>query len=354
MPGADEHEAFPDCAPIFVVGAPRSGTTLLTWILDAHPAIAIADELIYFDIILGARAEVPALDSPERIARFFELLPTMDHVRYWRGMEGVLAEVRRRLMATPRPSYDRLFLLLMQVYAERRGARRFGDKTPWNVRHLERIARMFPNARIIHLVRDPRAHVASRRKLPRTSNDVVTSAVKWKLDLVAARRFASSPLATPASFLELRYEDLVREPEAQVRRVCAFLDERFEPGMLAFHADHDVMFKDQPWKEGVFRPVHAGSLERWRAELSPAQARLIELVCGSEMRRHGYAPDSPAAPLATALQLGTELRQWRRFKREDKARRRRESHIRIVHGSLPLYRLALSHLRSWLDDRARE
>lgn len=348
MASPAQDESFPGHAPIFVVGAPRSGTTLLTRILDAHPAIALTDEIIFFDIILKARAEVPALDSAERIDRLFELMPAMDHVRYWRGMEATLAETRRRLLAAPRPSYALLFLLLMQVHAEQKGARRFGDKTPWNVRHLERIVGIFPDARIIHLVRDPRANVASRRRLPDTSQDVLSNAVKWRLDVLAARRFAEGPLATPARFHELRYEDLVQEPEARVRAICAFIGEPFAPEMLAFHTDHDVMFKDQPWKEGVFRPVNTGSLEQWRKALSPAQARLIELVCAREMARHGYPADAAASLTRVAAQLPRELGAWLRFKRQEAARRRQERGIRFEHRSGALYLLLLDLLRSRL------
>ena len=94
MPEPYVSEVFEDCAPIFIVGAPRSGTTLLERMLDAHPAIAIADEIIFFDIILQARERVPELDSPERIRHFFDLLPAMDHVRYWNHADEILSQVK--------------------------------------------------------------------------------------------------------------------------------------------------------------------------------------------------------------------------------------------------------------------
>jgi hypothetical protein len=346
--GTAGQESFPDYAPVFVVGAPRSGTTLFMRILDAHPELGIADELIYFDIILNARSVVPALDTPERIEQFFTLLPRMDHVAYWSGMEEILAEAKQRLLADPKASYPRLFLYLMQAYADRKGATRFGDKTPWNVRHLDEIVALFPNARIIHLVRDPRANVASRRKLPRTSQDVVTNAVKWKLDILAARRFARGPHGSAQNYLELRYEDLVREPDARVRAVCAFLGIPFDPAMLAFHHSREVMFRDQPYKEGVFRPVHADSLESWRRELRPAQVRLIETICADEMRHFGYERAGEAAGAAATLrQLATEGARWLAFKRSEVGRHKARG-IDFYHGSAPLYRLLRSLTRSHL------
>lgn len=339
-------QVFSDVSPIFVVGAPRSGTTLLSRILDGHPALGIADELIYFDIILNVRSVIPELDTPERIERLFQLLPKMDHVPFWQGMEQVLAETRRRLLADPAPSYPRFYLLLMQVYADQRGAVRFGEKTPWNVRHLDEIVALFPQARIIHLVRDPRANVASRRKLPRTSRDVVTAAVKWKLDVLAGRRFATGPNATPANYIEQRYEDLVADPEPQVRRLCAFIGEPFDPRMLALEREPDVMFKDQPWKEGVFKPVHTGSLQAWRKELTPAQARIVELVCAAEMRHFGYPLDGGGSLLGAGLRLPAEAVDWIGFKRADAKRKKAATDIEFAHGSLPLYRLLLNTVRA--------
>ncbi len=336
---------FRDVSPIFIVGAPRSGTTLLSRILDSHPSLGIADEIIYFDIILQARSVVPELDTPERIERFFELLPRMDHVRYWQGLDEVLAEVKRRLLAEDTPGYPRFYLLVMQVYAEQRGAARFGEKTPWNVRHMDEIVALFPEARIVHIVRDPRAQIASRRKLPRASRDVVTMAVKWKLDVEAAARFADGPNATPENYMELRYEDLVAGLEPQIRRVCEFLREPFHTNMLTFHREQDVMFKDQPWKEGVFRPVHTDSLQAWRKELTPSQARIVEIVCGAEMHRHGYAADSGGSALGAAVRLPAEALQWLRFKWRESVRKRTDTEIEFAQGSLPLYRLLANLVR---------
>jgi hypothetical protein len=277
----------------------------------------------------------------------------MDHVRYWHGIEGVLGEVRERLEADPSASYQRFFLFLMQAYAARRGATRYGDKTPWNVRHLATILRWFPNARIIHIVRDPRANVASKRQLPRTSKDVITSAVKWVIDVDAAARFARSEAATPERFLEIRYEDLVREPERVVPRLCQVIGVPFVPEMLDFHRSSEVMFKDQPWKEGVFRPLAPGSIDRWRSELQPAQVLLIELLTAGAMRRYGYERLATAAAAWRVLpvQIVREARLWLQFKRADRARRRGEQEVDFGNGSATLYRLLLRSVWHLLSGR---
>lgn len=336
---SEVERVFSDVAPIFVVGAPRSGTTLFQRILDAHPRIGVADEIIYFDIIVNVRSEVPDLKAAGAIDALFERLPKMDHFHNWNGLDEVLAVVRRELMEDPDPTYPLFFLKLMQVYARLRGKVRFGDKTPWNVRHLDEILAIFPDARIIHLVRDPRANVASRVELPRTSKDVITAAIKWRIDVEAARRFATGGKAHAGNYLELRYEDLVSDPEPWVRKVCAVVGEEFDPAMLNYHQSRDVMFKDQPYKEGVFKPVNTASIDAYKKRLKPAQIRLIETVAGPSMKRLGYArlPAAEGGYGAMPLQLVQEVAAWRRFKAEERQRVAAETGIKFRSGNASLY-----------------
>jgi len=331
---ADPHglgARFEDCAPIFVVGAPRSGTSLLARVLDAHPAIGLADELCFFDIVLSARWEVPELDSPERIARFLELLPRMDHVRYWADGEALIAAAAERLRADPAPSYAHCYRHLMEARAAAVGARRFGEKTPWNVRHLEALEALFPNARFVHIVRDPRAVVASKRKLPRTSTDFVTNAVKWSIDVAAAARYRESSPERTARLLEIRYEDLVRNPEAVHRRVAAFLGEPFDPAMLAFNEVGTPAFGNQPWRDGVRRPLFDSSLASWRNEFTPAQLWLIQRLTRAEMARYGYTPEPiPVRQrLVLPLQVLREFAAWLAFKRAERPLARRRTWYRF-------------------------
>ncbi|MEZ5845577.1 MAG: sulfotransferase [Geminicoccaceae bacterium] len=339
-------EVFGDVSPIFVVGAPRSGTTLLERMIDAHPAISITDELCFFDIVLQISEEVPDLRGRANVDALMSRLPQMDHFRNWNGIDTVLEEVGERLAGDPKASYQRLFLQLMQVYAGQQGARRFGDKTPWNVRHLPTLLRWFPDARIIHLVRDPRANVASKIDLPRTSGDVLTATVKWRMDVDAGDRFEASGAIPADHFLTVRYEDLVQESERVARRICDTIGEDFAPEMLTFHRRRDVMFKDQPWKEGVLRPMSTGSLDAWRERLPPVRSMLIELVAGSAMRRHDYRADPRGLRrwLAVPAQLVREFAMWRRFKREERERRKAEPETRFVADNRGFYKLALESL----------
>jgi hypothetical protein len=326
-----EHEledAFPDCAPIFVVGTPRSGTTLVQRMLDAHPNLAVFDELTYFDGILKLRTRVPDLRAPGAVDRLFEAIPRLEQYPYWRNVDDLLAETRRRLAADPRPSYPRFYRYFLEAHARRAGKRRWGDKSPANVRRLDALWRMFPGARVIHAIRDPRATVASRLKAEWSSSEVLSTALKWRLDVEAGRRFAAGGQAQAAAYAEVRYEDLVRDPERELRRLCRHLGEPFASCMLDYHRSSDVAFQAAPWKAGVFRPVSAASIDRWRSEISPPRLALIELVAGGTMRRLGYEPtpigygDRARMP----IQAAREIALWVAHRRAIARRRAAQPH----------------------------
>ena len=350
MPEPYVSEVFEDCAPIFIVGAPRSGTTLLERMLDAHPAIAIADEIIFFDIILQARERVPELDSPERIRYFFDLLPAMDHVRYWNHADEILSQVKARLLADARASYGRFYRYFMEAWAQRAGASRFGEKTPWNIRHLAELRRMFPNCRIIHMVRDPRAVVASKMALPRTSRDILTNAVKWWLDVQQARDFVEADAANARRVLEIRYEDLVAQPREVLQQVCDFIGEPFDARMLTYAESADVNFRNQPYHRGVFKPVFSSSLEAWRRSLNEAQLVLIQLIGGPLMNVYGYAklPWSSSAAARLPLQMLREMNAWRSFKRAERQLREEEADITFRYEADAQYVMLRSMLWSRL------
>ena len=304
---------FPDADPVLVVGAARSGTTLLQRMLDSHPELSVLDELTYFNGILQLRPAVPDLAAPGAVERFFELLPRLDQYPYWNGMEDVFAEVRRRLAADTRPSYEAFYLHAMQAHAARGGKRRYGDKTPENLRSLDELAAIFGRLQVVHIVRDPRANVASRKATEWSSADVVTNTLKWRLDVTAARRFAA--MAAPGAYHELRYEDLVTEPEATLSRVCAFLGVGFAPAMLDTERKA-ALFRNSSWKDNALRPVSTDSVARWRTTLGRGQLGLIQATAGPMLRQHGYAPERLTAVdwLRAGSRAPVELGRWLRFK----------------------------------------
>ena len=215
--------------PVIVLGVSRSGTTLLKEMFDAHSELAIPTESYFIPQLAGRhgdRVDVEAfLADLGRLARVSEWGVSLDQIR------GHLPE---------RPTFAEAIQAVYLAYAEAQGKSRFGDKTPAYMQELELLARVFPDAQYVHLVRDGRdagLSFVDMRRRPRFNwarpRGLAAFACQWKLEVEAARTFGRR--RGPQRYLELRYEDLVAEPEAKLRGVCEFLGLGFEPAMLEYH-----------------------------------------------------------------------------------------------------------------------
>lgn len=273
--------------PVFVVGAARSGTTLLQSMIDAHPDIALVGELHFFDQILRLRESIPEPLDGKAIEPLRRGILTCHAVQFVPEIERALDLALPRLAADPRPTYGQLLRRMLEAFRELRGAGRVGEKTPTNIRYLPEIVALFPDARIVHILRDPRDSISSRIRYPFSSPSVIFNTLLWKIEMMLAFDFRAAE-AGNERYMEVRYEDLVQDPERELRRVCRFIDVDYAEDMLAGHQRVDLMVKDEPWKEGVGKPVNSRSVGAWRQRLAPAEVGLIEAVGGAFVERTGY------------------------------------------------------------------
>jgi hypothetical protein len=294
-------------APIFLVGCPRSGTTLLRQMLDAHPQVAIAPETFFVYKFWRRRRRYGDLHDDANLGRL------VDDLLAFRGVADVDLD-RGALWEKARHSdrrYRTLFALFLRQFAEEGGAALVGEKTPNHVFYLRLLRRWFPAARFVHVLRDARAVVNSWRGLPWSSRRLWRDAARWREHVAAARRSQMG-----GALRTVRFERLVRAPERELRRLCAFLEVDFTPAVLRFHeegADEalpaPVNTEREPWKEKATRPLDPSVAERWKSELTAAQVAQIEGRAGREMRRWGYVPQTPHGSLAR-VRAETQVREW--------------------------------------------
>jgi hypothetical protein len=224
--------------PIVIGACPRSGTTLLLSILDAHPDIH------------SIRKQTYAFTRWDREGR-----PT-------------------RL--------DRLYRQLL-LHPPRGSCRRWCEKTPKNIQHFGRILSWFEEgARLIHIVRDGRDVVTSRH--PRHRPDQYWVSVRrWVGDVRAGMAYAHSPLVHT-----VRYEDLIGDFEGRLRELMEFLEEPVAPEVLDwFH--HTSVKRSRHWTDSVQR-LHTRAVGRW--DQPEHRERLEEFMADGEAlalsRRLGY------------------------------------------------------------------
>jgi hypothetical protein len=295
----------------FIVGPHRSGTTLLQAMLSSHSAITIPPETGFFDQVWPRRQSFGPLTNAENLRRVGDFLngpncSVADLQLDWDDVVGKLGQTSA--------GYADLFAILLMQYADARGKRRIGEKSPRHLFHVHSILEVFPQAKFICLIRDPRAVVRSELETTWGSKSVGRIAARWCRVARAVGELGTQ--LKPSQFRLVRYEELVETPEPVLRGLCEFLGEQFESAMLTFQerpAAEQGFRPDEVWKQNTLRPVDVSRIDHWRTELSPAQIRLIEIHVTAGMEQLGYPQSGVAvtqAQYARAM-LGDRLRWFR-------------------------------------------
>lgn len=282
----------------FIVGCGRSGTTLLQSILLSHPDIAIPPETKFASKFPAYAPNLRDLSHQDNFDRALEIA-----IADQRRKNIPFDEPRLRELAHAAPrSWDGLFLAFLTAVADKEGAPRVGEKSPAHTPLVGRLSESFPNAKFIHLVRDPRAVMLSRLRAGFTAGALGTEIPRWR-EAADMHRDHAARLG-PSRYLLLKYEDLVTNLEPTVRSLCAFLDLDMRPEMLEPHKREKKGFnpRSKGWMENTLKPVFTGSIEKWRTELTPAQIALIEFALADDMRAMGYEPTG-ASTSAPSLRL---------------------------------------------------
>lgn len=275
--------------PLLLLGVSRSGTTLLRVVLDRSPGLAVPDESFFVPLL--ARRHRGPVDP----AAFLDDLGRLPALAAW-GLSP--ADVAPRLRPGMAPG--EAIAAIYEVHAERAGKPRWGDKTPMYMRHLPLLERLFPAAQYVHLIRDGRDAALSFLQMPPGTSTrtwahpagAAAFACLWRTEVAAAR--ALGRRVGPARYLEVRYEDLVADPEAVVRRICGFARIPFAPEMLDYTGSVDVSAKPHQQR---LRQAPTRGVRDWREELDADAARSFEAVAGDLLAELGYELlDPPPRP----------------------------------------------------------
>ena len=278
----------PLTAPVFVVGGPRSGTTLLSAMLAAHSAFDCGPETHFLSrwsrLSRGERERIldPA-DWPERATAYVGSLSLGKQPIH--PMYGLSQEEVRAWLAVRPPSLAAMLESLTAQRALRNGAPRWVEKTPRHLEVPELITETWPGARIVRIVRDPRDAAVSLTKVPFGTPSLLTNlSVLARMNEAAADFYRQSPLA-----LTVRYEDLVAAPERELHRICDFVGVEYEPAMIADRSGATgVAAAHEWWKGDATGPLDGSRSGRWVHEMPPEVQRYAALNLGPMLEEHGY------------------------------------------------------------------
>ena len=313
----DEWPPVPQALPtepeaIFIVGASRSGTTLMRTILERSPRIAIARENHFVGHLReseGARyyfRRVGDMRRDDVVRKVVELIYSGDFQRrsrwrevspFWRWLAGNVAQadITARLLATDRTEHA-IWAAFLRAYADKQGRPIMGEKTPAHVAYVDTLLEWFPNGRVVHMIRDPRAVFVSdlrrrRGKLRKpyswiarvpgllAATILVQTTLVWR---GAARRDPGYAARYPDRYRRVRFEDVVKTPDETLGGLFEFLgvEAPVDPTNVK------VMARGFKWGE---EGLDAGAADRWRAHIGRVSNAWLRFWLGGYMKRFDYS-----------------------------------------------------------------
>jgi hypothetical protein len=268
--------------PVFV-GSGRSGTTLLRTIFDAHPQLAVAHEPQFMGTVARQRKRLET--NGFDVEAFSAVINGNPN---YRRLDLDADEVNAALAQTRPENAADAVRAVFGVYSRREGKPLYADKTPGYVIQIGELARMFPETCFVHLVRDGRDVALSYLERSWGPSTIGESALYWR-SRVGRGRTAGAAIG-PDRYMEVRYEDLVSEPEMEVRRVCSFLSLPFAPEMLQYHesAQHLITKSHEPAAfTSLLLPPTSG-MRHWKSEMDERDVALFEFIAGDLLEDLDY------------------------------------------------------------------
>jgi len=269
--------------PVFIGGLDRSGKTTMRAFLASHPNIAIpavgSNMETYFYGRYGDLADSANLE------RCLHAMLRYKHVRFLKPDPDRI----RREFAQGAPTYERLFALFLMHFAEAQGKPRWGAQTGLIERYADQLFGAYPGVRVIHMVRDPRDRYEASLALWPGGNGLAGGATaRWRYSVALAERNLGR---YPDGYLIVRFEDMVREPEATVSRVCVFIGEDYDPAMLAMPEAPKHVDLLRKGADAGETPLSEGFIGRFRGRVPPRELAYMQLHAGRKMRAYGYEPE---------------------------------------------------------------
>ncbi len=269
--------------PFFIFGSPRSGTSLLSRMVDSHEHLVVPNESLIFKMFssfIDCYGDLSQLDNQRVLLQ--DILATRV-IGYWQpkpDFETVSGLIKR-------PGFAGVIEALICSTATDKDLRAWGEKSPGHVFYWNEIKREFPEAKAIHIVRDGRdvaSSIINARMGPKTYH---AAARMWRNYLAQIEKIKQECNAD--QFIEVRYESLLTNPQENLQKICDLLSVTYSDSMLNFFEKDTNYQTDKTNLENLRKPLIADNQEKWRNKLSVEDLQEFETVAGDVLNRFGYA-----------------------------------------------------------------
>lgn len=289
--------------PILLFGMERSGTTLLSMMVGAHPQIAVPLSVtgMWYEFFAALEAGYDDLADASDVTRLVDDVLSHERIRLWNA-----ALDRDRILANCRThDFGSVVAAVHGEYARRQG------KPYWaniDIRTLDAMHvsnGWFPDGRFVHIIRDGRDVALSHQTMPYGAGNIAECALAW--DRRVGQNLRIGAVLGPGRYLAIRYEDLILEPEAILRRICDFLVVPYSPSMLNYRQTVEKTIppdKRWLWPE-IAKPPQRSRVAVWKSHMSATQRTVFEWNAGDLLRElHYEAGVGPGRhPMAHLLEL---------------------------------------------------
>jgi hypothetical protein len=285
---------------IFIVGSSRSGTTMMSRVLGNHSAIFAFAETHFFERLYLSKELEERLSDEKSLELLAKLLSTQSAPFYKRvHLDDFKPRAREILNGLESSFYRPIFLFKYFLIEEtlKNNKKIPCDQTPRNIFYVSDLLKYLPEAKIINLVRDPRDVVLSQKNRWKRSrlggkgipwweglrswcnyHPVIICKI-WNASVSESARYAQSE-----RFFSLKFEDLLSNPEKNIKNICDFLNIDYDPIML----DIPQVGSSNETDSSVSRGMASHRIGRWKKELSKSEIYICEKFCGKWMKINGY------------------------------------------------------------------
>ena len=298
---AIELEKIRQTPMFYIVGRPRTGSTLLRTLFDAHPNVTIPQEWPMLLALHRRFGKVTQWDATI-LDQFYEAL--FQHLRFpfweitnWPGFDKDtrLAALRTSLqLCKGKNSFETVFKVIYSQYSsyfDKKEILMFGDKNPVYSNQAAMLALIFPTSRFIHLTRDYRDNLVSMLDVDFELPNAALLTYRWKYSWKTIEKVANQ---YPERFFTLRYEDLVANAPERFRELCRFLGIPYDPSIFEFHLKKEEMEKTFPkeiidrYFKTLFQPIDTSRVGIYKSRLNRLQVRIADQVAGRTAEEAGY------------------------------------------------------------------